>query len=60
MSAVPMKRYYRGQDVDTLPRETLLEIIDMLQEQLKTAGDSIRSIVEINELGRKARQKFRS
>lgn len=54
---VPMKSYWMGQDVDTLPRETLMEIIHHLNRQLEGARAATRSIVEINALARKARAR---
>jgi len=53
----PSKCYWMGQDVDTLPRETLMEIIRHLNQQLESAHNTTRSIIEINELARKARQR---
>lgn len=54
---VPMKSYWMGQDVDTLPRETLMEIIHHLSRDLESARRATSSIIEINELARKARQR---
>jgi hypothetical protein len=51
----PLKRFYRGEDVDNLPREKLLEVIDILERQLQSANSCARSIIEINELARKRR-----
>jgi hypothetical protein len=55
---VPMKSYWMGQDVDTLPRETLMEIIHHLNQQLESARNATRSIVEINRLARESRSRF--
>jgi hypothetical protein len=55
---VPMKSYWMGQDVDTLPREALMEIIHHLNRQLESARDATRSVIEINQLAREARQRF--
>jgi hypothetical protein len=55
---VPMKSYWMGQDVDTLPRETLMEIIHHLNRQLESARNATRSVIEINQLAREARQRF--
>ena len=55
---VPMKSFWMGEDVDTLPREKLMEIIHHLSQQLESARNATRSIIEINELARKARQRF--
>jgi hypothetical protein len=43
----PLKRFFRGEDVDNLPREKLLEIIDILERQLQSANNCTRSIIEI-------------
>jgi hypothetical protein len=53
----PMKSYWMGEDIDTLPRETLLEIIHHLGREVESARASTRSIIEINELARKARHR---
>lgn len=54
-SKVPMKSMWMGQDIDTLPRETLIEIIHYLNQQLESARDATRSIIEINALARQTR-----
>jgi hypothetical protein len=56
-SEIPMKGLWMGEDIDTLPREKLIEIIFHLNRQLDGARDATRSIIEINELARKARQR---
>lgn len=55
---IPMKSYWMGEDIDTLPREKLIEIIHSLGRQLDGARDATRSIIEINELARKARARW--
>ena len=50
-----MKSMWMGQDIDTLPRETLIEIIHYLNQQLESARDATRSIIEINALARQTR-----
>jgi hypothetical protein len=57
MSDIPMKRYWMGQDVDTLPREKLIEIIDHLHRQLEGARAATRSVIEINDLARRSRAR---
>jgi hypothetical protein len=57
MTDVPMKSYWMGRDIDDLPRETLLEIIGHLGRELESARNAARSIIEINELARKARSR---
>lgn len=54
---VPMKSYWMGQDVDTLPRETLMEIIHHLNRDLESARAATKSIIEINALARQARTR---
>lgn len=53
---IPMKCYWMGEDVDTLPRERLMEIIHHLNQQLESARRCTSSIIEINELARRARR----
>lgn len=55
MTEIPMKRYWMGQDIDEFPREKLIEIIDHLAWELETTRAAARSIIEIGELGRRAR-----
>lgn len=53
----PMKSTWMGEDIDTLPRETLIEIINSLARDLDSTRSAMKSIIEINELARKARQR---
>lgn len=64
MTEIPMKFYWMGDDgpvdVDTLPREKLLEIIHHLNRDLESARNSTRSIIKIHDMARRARQSHRS
>ena len=53
----PMKSYWDGQDINELPREKLMEIISYLNRQLESTRDAMHSIIEINELARRARSR---
>jgi hypothetical protein len=50
-----MKAFWMGEDIDTFPREKLIEIIHSLGRDLDSARAATRSIIEINELARRAR-----
>jgi hypothetical protein len=43
MKEIPMKAYWMGQDIDDLPRETLIEIIHYMQKQLDSAREATDS-----------------
>lgn len=58
MPEIPMKSTWMGEDIDTLPREKLVEIIHHLDRQLQGAYAATKSVIEINDLARKARQRF--
>ena len=53
MADFPVKRFWRGKDVDLCSHDELLEIIDELYVSWKSAIAGIHSIVEINELARR-------
>jgi hypothetical protein len=54
MTKIPMKRYWMGEDLDNLSREKLLEIIDHLNDRLEHSYSVTRSVIDINNLARKA------
>jgi hypothetical protein len=58
MQEVPMKSTWMGEDIDTLPREKLIEIIHHLGRDLDAARAATRSVIEMGELVRKARQRL--
>jgi hypothetical protein len=58
MTEIPTKMYWMGQDVDTLPRETLVEIIRHLGRDVESARKATDSVVEINRLAREAQRRF--
>lgn len=55
-SEVPMKRYWMGEDIETLPREKLIEIIDYLVEDAKQARFSLTSVLNVYAAARRARE----
>jgi hypothetical protein len=57
MKEIPMKAYWMGQDIDDLPRETLIEIIHYMQKQLDSAREATDSIIRVNEAARMARAR---
>lgn len=58
MTEIPMKSYWMGKDVETLSRKELIEVVQHLGRELDTTRAATRSIIEINELGRRARQRL--
>lgn len=52
-----MKGLWMGEDIDTLPREKLIEIIFHLNSQLDAARAATRSVIEISELARRAARR---
>jgi hypothetical protein len=56
MKEVPMKAYWMGEDIDTLPRERLIEIVHELSRQLEVMQEAMRlSARVVNAMaGRKA------
>jgi hypothetical protein len=53
------KMFWMGEDVDTLPREKLLEIIVYLNRQLEMTRGTMKSILEINGLAREELTRLR-
>lgn len=53
--SIPMKAYWRGQDIDQLPRETLIEIIHDLCQQIEHQQRAFKSMIEVNELAARHR-----
>jgi hypothetical protein len=53
----PVKSLWMGQDIEQLPRETLIEIIHHLSRQLDGARTAARSVIEIHQMARAARAK---
>lgn len=58
MTDVPMKSTWMGEDIDKLPREKLVEIIHHLDRQLQSAYAATKSVIEINDLARKAQRRL--
>jgi hypothetical protein len=52
-------RLYMGENIETLPREKLLEVIDCLLNELDSAHNTVRQIIELNKLTREVRQRDR-
>lgn len=44
---VPMKMYWMGEDVETLPREKLIECIISLQQQVESSQSILRATIGI-------------
>lgn len=54
---VESKVYWMGEDIETLSREDLLEVTKSLMRSLDSQRSLLRSVLEINELARKIRNK---
>jgi DnaJ-class molecular chaperone len=57
MPDVPTKSYWMGKDIETLNREELLDVVRYLAHDLEETRRSVRSMVEIHALARKARER---
>jgi len=53
------KKLYMDEDIETLPREKLLEVIDCLFDELESCRKTVRSILELNKLTRRVRERER-
>lgn len=49
------KMYWMGRDIDTLTREELIDVVRCMKRETEDARACTRSIIEINDLARKAR-----
>ena len=58
MSDLPMVHFWCGENIETLPREKLLEIIHDLSRQLDSTRASFLAANEINRLAWAARKRF--
>lgn len=58
MRELPMKMFWMGEDIETLPRDKLVEIIHDMQRQLEAARSVTSSIMRLNELARLARRNM--
>jgi hypothetical protein len=56
---IETKRFYMDEDIETLPREKLLEIIDCLFNELEATRRTVKSILDLNRLYREVREKER-
>jgi hypothetical protein len=56
---IEMKKYFDGKDIETLPREKLLEVIDCLFNELESTRQTTKSILELNKLYREVRSRER-
>lgn len=54
MGRLPQKMYWRGQDVETLPRETLIEMIKHLGDELeRTREQAKRDVRFVTDIARR-------
>jgi len=54
---VPMKTYWMGEDIEMLPREKLIEIIQDLGQQIDQQRKMTHSVIEISNMARRARER---
>ena len=54
---IETKKFYMDEDIETLPREKLLEVIDNLFNELESTRQTTRSILELNKLYREVRAR---
>lgn len=49
-----MKMSFMGEDVDTLPRERLIEVIRLLHRELESTRSTLRATIDIHRAAREA------
>lgn len=59
MPDVPMKMYWMGDDIETLSREQLLEVIHCLERDLKSTRHILEMTLELHKNVRAARARSR-
>jgi hypothetical protein len=47
MTEIPMKMYWMGEDVETMPREKLIEAIRMLHHEVESTRSMLRATAGI-------------
>lgn len=52
MTEIPMKMYWMGEDVETLPREKLIEAIRVLHHQVESGRAILRATIDIHRAAR--------
>jgi len=57
---IETKRLYNDEDIELLPRDKLLEVIDCLFKELESTRNTARSIIEMNKLMRDVRARERN
>jgi hypothetical protein len=57
---IATKKFYMGDDIEALPRDKLLEVIDCLFDELESTRKTTRSIIELNKLWREVRARERT
>lgn len=58
MSEVPMKMYWRGEDIETLERDALLEIIRQLHREVEEGRERSMRILQMQESFAGARKQL--
>ncbi len=55
---IPMKMYWMGEDIETLPRERLIEIISHMGRELDASRDRTMKVLEMSRAFAAARARF--
>jgi len=58
MNEVPMKMYWIGEDIETFPRDRLIEVIRHLGRDLESARNTTQTIINMNETFRRAKDRY--
>lgn len=59
MEGIPMKMMWMGEDVETLHRDVLIEIIRQLHRDLESTRNITRATIAINRAAREASSRCR-
>ena len=57
MVELSTKKFYMGDDIETLPRDKLMDVIDCLFNELESTRRTVRSMIELNKLTREVKRR---
>jgi hypothetical protein len=58
MTETPMKMYWMGEDVETLHRDVLMEIIRHLHKEVESTRSILRATIDIDRAAREAQRRL--
>lgn len=53
---IPMKLYWMGEDLETLDRDMLIEVIKQLHKEVESTRSMLRATIDINRAAREAQK----